>query len=81
MSYANIQGLEALVAHFRNSSVMSVAEEWRPVILRKGKAVDFPGPTPERILRSLQPSRPAFENLVNWRESSLYQYPPGSLAM
>ncbi len=34
MSYANIQGLEALVGHFRNSSVMEVAVDWRPVILR-----------------------------------------------
>lgn len=42
MSYANIQGQEALIEHFRNSVVMDVPDEWRPTILKNGEVQEFP---------------------------------------
>ncbi|KAG7575482.1 hypothetical protein FFLO_00301 [Filobasidium floriforme] len=43
LSYATIQGHEALVAHFRNSTVMHANPEWRPVVFdTAGEIEHFP---------------------------------------
>lgn len=44
------QGLDALVARFRNSPVMQegVADEFQPLILVDGQRVHFPAPTPSK---------------------------------
>ncbi|RSH91271.1 hypothetical protein EHS25_009570 [Saitozyma podzolica] len=56
VSYANIQGKEALVNKFRNSTVMEAHEDWRPLIFysdgaKKGWPEPFPEPDPS-VLRS-----------------------------
>ncbi|KAI8140266.1 RNA recognition motif 2-domain-containing protein [Fennellomyces sp. T-0311] len=50
ISYANIQGKDALIEKFRNSSVMEEEESYRPKIFysygpRRGEEQPFPGPT------------------------------------
>lgn len=42
VAYARIQGLQKLVDHFRNSSLLSEDEKVRPVVLINGKLVPFP---------------------------------------
>lgn len=42
VAYARIQGLQKLVDHFRNSSLLSEDEKVRPVVLIGGKLVPFP---------------------------------------
>ncbi|GFZ46210.1 Meiosis protein mei2 [Saitozyma sp. JCM 24511] len=55
VSYANIQGKEALVNKFRNSTVMEAHEDWRPLIFYSdGAKKGWPEPFPE--VRDLLPS-------------------------
>lgn len=56
LSYANIQGKEALIAKFRDSQVMLEDPSYRPKIFYtsgplKGTEQDFPGPTPAGLKR------------------------------
>ena len=45
MSYANIQGLDALVTKFRDSQVMLEEESYRPKLFnQKGEELPFPAP-------------------------------------
>ncbi|CAG8519539.1 12744_t:CDS:10 [Ambispora gerdemannii] len=59
LAYANIQGKEALVEKFRNSSVMDELPEYRPKIfyssgVLRGQEQTFPGPNdPQKKKRSL----------------------------
>jgi hypothetical protein len=44
ISLASIQGVDALVQKFRNSSVMLEKKEFRPVLLAGGEEIPFPEP-------------------------------------
>ncbi|KAJ7853954.1 RNA recognition motif 2-domain-containing protein [Mycena olivaceomarginata] len=57
ITYADIQGKEALMAKFKNSRVMTERESWRPKIFystvgpEQGLPQPFPGPRPEIHIR------------------------------
>jgi len=44
IAYARIQGLEQLLDHFKNSSLLTEDKKVRPVILLNGRYVPFPDP-------------------------------------
>jgi len=44
IAYARIQGLEQLLDHFKNSSLLAEDKKVRPVILLNGRYVPFPDP-------------------------------------
>jgi len=44
IAYARIQGLEQLLEHFKNSSLLAEDKKVRPVILLNGRYVPFPDP-------------------------------------
>lgn len=51
LAYARIQGLDQLLGHFKNSSLLAEDKDVRPVILLNGRYVPFPDPSvPVRVL-------------------------------
>ncbi|KAI3654635.1 hypothetical protein MP228_000015 [Amoeboaphelidium protococcarum] len=62
LTYANIQGLDALIQKFRNSAVMNEKESFRPKLFRNGQEIDFPPPN-GMSQRSRQSSSESFKSL------------------
>ncbi|KAI3631626.1 hypothetical protein MIR68_010099 [Amoeboaphelidium protococcarum] len=62
LTYANIQGQDALIQKFRNSAVMNEKESFRPKLFKNGQEIDFPPPN-SMSQRIRQSSSESFKSL------------------